>query len=136
VLVCVHTGAIWRIRLNDPRSAAIRVVLSRDINDSTTGADLQVSSVIIIIIIIIIIVIVIVINITLSPEEVRSIVISMSVCLYALAYLEHHTAKFHQIFCASCLGSFLARWNMSCTSGFVNDVVLSHMGHVAHYVYS
>jgi len=74
--------------------------------------------------------------------EVRSIVTSMSVCLFVcltVAYLRNHTAKLHQIFCTWCL------WPRSSSNGVVICYVLPvlwmmsyihNMSSLVPYVYS
>ena len=64
----------------------------------------------------------------------RSIGMSMSICLSVLALFENDTAKLHQIFVyvahvAYSRGSVL--WlccDMLCTSGFVDDGIFLHNG--------
>ena len=63
-----------------------------------------------------------------DPGEVRSIVMSMSVC--PLAYLENHVTELHQISVRVACGRgsvlFWRRCDMLYTSGFVDDALFSH----------
>jgi len=42
-----------------------------------------------------------------APGEVRSIVMSMSVCLFVSVHMHHESDSLHQIFCACCLSPWL-----------------------------
>jgi len=66
------------------------------------------------------------------PVGMRSIVISVSVCLFVclLAYLKNHTIEFHQVFCLCGRGSvlFWRQCDMLCTSSFMDDVMFPNNG--------
>jgi len=59
--------------------------------------------------------------------------LGISVCLFVclfvcpIAYLENHAAKLHHIFVIHTL-PVAHNGDMSCTSGFVDDVILFHSG--------
>jgi len=59
-----------------------------------------------------------------------SVSVCLSVCLFVspLAHLENHMSKFHEIFCACYLCTWLSLLPtaMRCASGFVDDVMFSH----------
>ena len=73
-------------------------------------------------------------SLTDTPIEDRSIVMSVSVCLYVFvsprSYTRNYTSDLHQIFVHVTYGrSSVLLWrrsDMLCTSGFMDDVVFAH----------
>jgi len=75
------------------------------------------------------------------PGGVRSIVMSMSVCLSVRSHNSkttrpNFTKFFVRIACGPGPDLFWRRWDTLCTSGFADDVMFSHNGPTMRNVYS